>query len=199
MDEFARWDRLILFGTSMTKELKLDVGFRYVSSLHESLFSRSDVGLQSVIVLVFFPTYVVFQPLAIVLCRKLGPRKFLASIAFLWGATEMVGNCLASIASWSRLILFSVSALSPSGLICSGFVSCLESSNRAFIQVSCICSRLGILDVSKLFLVASSALLISTFRRCRQAIQLFLLDWCCCTCVWGDLSIWLDANGWTCR
>lgn len=56
----------------MTKELSLDVGFRY-----------------STVVLVFFPTYVVFQPLATVLSRKVGPRKFLASIALLWGATEI--------------------------------------------------------------------------------------------------------------
>lgn len=61
----------------MTKELSLDVGFRY-----------------STVVLVFFPTYVVFQPLATVLSRKVGPRKFLASIALLWGATEIVGSCL---------------------------------------------------------------------------------------------------------
>lgn len=41
-------------------------------------------------VLVFFPTYVVFQPPATLLTRKLGPRKFLASITLLWGATEIV-------------------------------------------------------------------------------------------------------------
>ena len=41
-------------------------------------------------VLVFFPTYVIFQPPATVLTRKLGPRKFLASICLLWGAIEIV-------------------------------------------------------------------------------------------------------------
>ena len=50
-----------------------------------------DLGLQSIIVLVFFPTYVVFQPPATVLTRKLGPRKFLASICLLWGVIEIVG------------------------------------------------------------------------------------------------------------
>ncbi|KAL8673693.1 MAG: hypothetical protein Q9168_001908, partial [Polycauliona sp. 1 TL-2023] len=56
----------------MTKELKLGVGFRY-----------------STIVLVFFPTYVLFQPPATLLSRKLGPRKFLAAITLLWGALEI--------------------------------------------------------------------------------------------------------------
>ncbi|KAI4233005.1 MAG: hypothetical protein L6R40_007211 [Gallowayella cf. fulva] len=56
----------------MTDELALNVGYRY-----------------SIIVLVFFPTYVIFQPPSTVLTRKLGPRIFLASITLLWGATEM--------------------------------------------------------------------------------------------------------------
>lgn len=76
----------------MTKELSLDVGFRYVSLLHWGCFLSSDFGSQSTVVLVFFPTYVIFQPLATVLSRKVGPRKFLASIALLWGATEIVGS-----------------------------------------------------------------------------------------------------------
>ncbi|KAI4111757.1 MAG: hypothetical protein LQ339_000214 [Xanthoria mediterranea] len=56
----------------MTKDLELGVGFRY-----------------STIVLVFFPTYVLFQPPATLLSRKLGPRKFLATITLLWGTLEI--------------------------------------------------------------------------------------------------------------
>ncbi|KAI4232785.1 MAG: hypothetical protein LQ349_004789 [Xanthoria aureola] len=56
----------------MTKDLELNVGFRY-----------------STIVLVFFPTYVLFQPPATLLSRKLGPRKFLATITLLWGTLEI--------------------------------------------------------------------------------------------------------------
>ncbi|WEW56246.1 hypothetical protein PRK78_001685 [Emydomyces testavorans] len=52
----------------MTKELKLQVGFRY-----------------SIIVLVFFITYVVFQPFATVLIRKTGPRNFISTIVASWG------------------------------------------------------------------------------------------------------------------
>ncbi|KAI4111941.1 MAG: hypothetical protein LQ345_006662 [Seirophora villosa] len=56
----------------MTDDLNLGIEFRY-----------------SIIVLVFFPTYVLFQPPATVASRKLGPRLFLAAICLLWGATEI--------------------------------------------------------------------------------------------------------------
>lgn len=39
----------------------------------------------TIIVLVFFPTYVLFQPIATVLTRKLGPRPFLAGITVGFG------------------------------------------------------------------------------------------------------------------
>ncbi|KAK4994195.1 hypothetical protein LTR66_005731, partial [Elasticomyces elasticus] len=53
----------------MTKELKLNVGFRY-----------------SIVTLVFFITYVLFQPPSTVLCRKIGPRVYLSVITLLWGS-----------------------------------------------------------------------------------------------------------------
>ena len=46
----------------------------------------------STISLVFFITYVLFQPPATVVLRKVGPRIFLPSITLLWGAT-MVRIC----------------------------------------------------------------------------------------------------------
>ncbi|KAF7511555.1 hypothetical protein GJ744_004143 [Endocarpon pusillum] len=57
----------------MTRELRLSVGFRY-----------------STIALVFFITYVLLQPPATVLCRKIGPRPFLAFITLAWGIV-MIG------------------------------------------------------------------------------------------------------------
>jgi MFS family permease len=45
---------------------------------------------QNIITLVFFITYVLFQPPATVLCRKLGPRPFLAFITLAWGVV-MIG------------------------------------------------------------------------------------------------------------
>jgi hypothetical protein len=68
----------------MSKELKLTVGFRYVS-LRELAVKSSTDSFQSIIVLVFFITYVIFQPPATVLCRKIGPRPFLSFITFAWG------------------------------------------------------------------------------------------------------------------
>lgn len=44
----------------------------------------------SIVTLVFFVTYVVFQPPATVIARKLGPRIFLSIITLVWGAT-MIG------------------------------------------------------------------------------------------------------------
>lgn len=68
----------------MTKELKLNIGFRY-----------------NTIALVFFITYVLFQPPATVLCRKIGPRPFLAFITFAWGVV-MIGMGFPN--SWTVMI-----------------------------------------------------------------------------------------------
>jgi MFS family permease len=46
--------------------------------------------LQQLASLVFFTTYVAFQPPATVAIRKVGPRPFLAAITLLWGAL-MIG------------------------------------------------------------------------------------------------------------
>ncbi|KAL8778794.1 MAG: hypothetical protein Q9194_001792 [Teloschistes cf. exilis] len=65
-----------------------------------SLIDRGNLGNASIagidgsrdtstIVLVFFATYVSFQPLAAVLIRKIGPRVFLSTISLLWGITVM--------------------------------------------------------------------------------------------------------------
>ena len=45
---------------------------------------------QSTVTLVFFTTYIVFQPPATVLTRKIGPRNFLAGLCISWGAV-MIG------------------------------------------------------------------------------------------------------------
>lgn len=41
--------------------------------------------LKSLVALVFFLTYTIFQPPATILTRKLGPRLFLSSICLAWG------------------------------------------------------------------------------------------------------------------
>jgi MFS family permease len=44
----------------------------------------------SIVTIVFFASYIVFQPPATVICRYLGPRNFLSVIVVLWGAV-MIG------------------------------------------------------------------------------------------------------------
>lgn len=44
----------------------------------------------SLITLIFFVPYVIFQPLATVVIRKVGPRRFLSPIVVFWGATMIV-------------------------------------------------------------------------------------------------------------
>ena len=67
----------------LNKELKLTKGDRY-----------------SVIVLVFFVSYTVLQPLGTILTRKVGPRWFLSSIVLAWGVV-MIG--FGFVHSWKTL------------------------------------------------------------------------------------------------
>jgi MFS family permease len=53
----------------MTVDLKLNVAYRY-----------------SLISMIFFTTYILLHPVAVVMCRKIGPRTFLPGICLLWGA-----------------------------------------------------------------------------------------------------------------
>ena len=78
------------------------VGGMYIGMFSETVLRCSgelqltcdiDLGLYlgyrySTIALIFFPTYVILQPVATVVLRKLGPRIFLPSITVLWGATS---------------------------------------------------------------------------------------------------------------
>ncbi|ORY16613.1 major facilitator superfamily domain-containing protein [Clohesyomyces aquaticus] len=71
----------------MTKELKLGVPF-------------GDVSRYSVVTLVFFTTYIVFQPPSTIIVRKLGPRIFISAITLLWGAV-MIG--MGFVKDWKDL------------------------------------------------------------------------------------------------
>jgi len=64
----------------MNVDLKLNVGERY-----------------SVVTCIFFVTYVLLQPPATVVLRKLGPAKFLPTITILWGLTMM---CFGFLRNW---------------------------------------------------------------------------------------------------
>jgi sugar phosphate permease len=55
----------------------------------------------SIIVLLFFITYVLLQPPATVVLRKLGPRMFLPAITMLWGITMI---CFGFVKEWTDLL-----------------------------------------------------------------------------------------------
>lgn len=84
----------------MNVELDMVTGYRYVGAcLHTRNESSANLP-QSIVTLVFFITYIVFQPPSTVIVRKVGPRLHLSAICFLWGAT-MIGMGFAN--TWNTL------------------------------------------------------------------------------------------------
>ncbi|KAL7652324.1 hypothetical protein ACMYSQ_009617 [Aspergillus niger] len=72
----------------MTKDLQLGVGTRY-----------------SVVILVFFIPYVVFQPPMTVIIRKVGPTLFLGTLVISWGAI-LVG--MGFVKNWKQMVAIRV-------------------------------------------------------------------------------------------
>jgi hypothetical protein len=56
----------------------------------------------NIITLIFFIPYVLCQPPATVLLRKIGPRVFLASITIFWGATMIVSYLITHTTNLSK-------------------------------------------------------------------------------------------------
>lgn len=95
------------------KRLVLTLGFLYCVSLMD----RTNLGIAvvagmgvdlvligtrySIIVLLFFITYVMLQPPATVVLRKIGPRLFLPTITLLWGLTMIA---FGFVKQWTDLI-----------------------------------------------------------------------------------------------
>jgi hypothetical protein len=46
----------------------------------------------TIISLLFFIPYILFQPVATVMLRKIGPRIFLSTLVFLWGVVMIVSR-----------------------------------------------------------------------------------------------------------
>lgn len=85
----------------MGTELML-IGERYVSEAITQIclcFCLTLPG-QSIITLLFFVTYIIFQPPSTVICRALGPRFHLAGITLLWGSC-MIG--MGFVKKWDQL------------------------------------------------------------------------------------------------
>lgn len=104
-------------------------------------------------VLVFFVTYIVFQPLATAIIRKIGPRTFISTIVMTWGACLIVrshcirvncANCIVGICILARLADAGWVARA-SGCLGGWFLS-----------------RLGVSSVVLVF-----AMLVDTFPNCR--------------------------------
>lgn len=55
----------------------------------------------NIISLIFFISYVLLQPPATVVLRKLGPRVFLPTITLLWGATMI---CFGFLQTWTQMV-----------------------------------------------------------------------------------------------
>lgn len=68
----------------MSVDLKLSIGARY-----------------SIITCIFFISYVLLQPPATVVLRKVGPRVFLPTITILWGATMI---CFGFVKEWTQML-----------------------------------------------------------------------------------------------
>lgn len=96
------------------RRLVLTLGFMYCISLMDrtNLGSAAIAGMTkdlkmlhtnrySLISLIFFIPYVLCQPPATVLLRKIGPRKFLSAITLFWGAV-MIG--FGFVHSWTTMM-----------------------------------------------------------------------------------------------
>ena len=125
------------------RRLVLTLGFMYCVSLMD----RTNLGIASVagmavdlkfgkteryniIVLLFFITYVLLQPPATVILRKLGPRAFLPTITVLWGVTMI---CFGFVKEWTDMIpLRLILGIFEAGFFpgCAYLLSCWVSQNR---------------------------------------------------------------------
>lgn len=93
------------------RRLVLTLGFLYCVSLMDrtntgiAVIAGMGVDLDligerySIIVLVFFLTYVLLQPPATVVLRKIGPRLFLPTITILWGSTMICSKSPSGVLS----------------------------------------------------------------------------------------------------
>lgn len=114
-------DRIDTFTPEEQKKIVRKVDLRLIPTLGfmycVSLMDRTNLGVAmvagmgtdlkltgerySIIVLLFFITYVALQPPATVVLRKLGPRVFLPSIVIIWGAVMI---CFGFVKEWHTLI-----------------------------------------------------------------------------------------------
>ena len=99
----------------------------------------------SIITCVFFITYVLLQPPATVVLRKVGPRVFLPTITVLWGITMI---CFGFAKNWTQMIpLRLVLGIFEAGFFPGQYqgVNSSEVQDANDSQAARICFRAGIL------------------------------------------------------
>ena len=125
------------------RRLVLTLGFLYCVSLMD----RTNLGIAavagmatdlvligprySIITCIFFISYVLLQPPATVVLRKVGPRVFLPTITILWGVTMM---CCGFLTNWKqfvgmRIVLgkLTIFGVASSGVVLITIYRCLRS------------------------------------------------------------------------
>lgn len=60
--------------------------------MQDELHMNAKNNAYTIVSLVFFLPYALFQPPATVLIREIGPRRFLTCIVILWGAVMIVST-----------------------------------------------------------------------------------------------------------
>lgn len=87
----------LLYSVSLMDRLNLGVAMISGMSVDLDLYDTR----YSIVVLLFFVPYVLFQPVATVVLRKIGPRTFLSVATLLWGLTTISSGF---VKKWSDLI-----------------------------------------------------------------------------------------------
>lgn len=111
--------------------------------------------IKSLVVLMFFVTYVTFQPPSTILIRKIGPPKFLSSIILSWGILMLV-SLHGDLVGIFLLINFRAWASPRLGARFWPSVYSLEFLPLGIFRDACICSLVGIFAVSCLVLFVAS-------------------------------------------
>lgn len=136
------------------------------------------IDAQSTIALVFFVTYTLSQPPATVLCRKIGPRPFLATICLLWGAV-MIGFGFVTV--WTQMIALRVVL----GLFEAGFFpGCVYLLSTWYARCMHYYVLLGLLLPKLIF-----------GRRHAKKILGLLFDWLCCIRISRNSRFWDFTDG----
>ncbi|OCT53025.1 putative transporter [Cladophialophora carrionii] len=84
---------------------RTNLGAASVAGMQKSLNMNKDNNAYTIVSLVFFISYTIFQAPAVVFIRKLGPRNFLAAIVLAWGAV-MIG--FGFVPSWEVMCVLRV-------------------------------------------------------------------------------------------